>query len=594
MIYRTRKIIFALFFLSVILATFYVTASESPRFEDFTPNRSVLDLPIANEKIVLAHFMTNLFVRDSKYRDRFLSYEDFSPDGITGHLGGESQILPIDYYFNFEKSGIEAATFHIRAAKKLGIDGFQFFYPFPPGEEFQRNYDNIIIDFFKAAETTDINFKFSLCLCSPPVNKDEDEKIEVYAKGFRRILDAVGEDNKYWAKTPDGRFLTYLWVGDALTDAVREAAWDFRAKADTVLPRMAYAYEKLSHKIGIDQAYIYQIRWVDDPNYVARALDYFPAVWSWTENMNHEEKWIELSELCRKRKRTYSPGIYSDYYGSKLYQKGPHVYNMYHFLRDVKKLSIDDVEHDYYYAGITDVYLNYLERLKKIDTPLISFITYNDYPEGHHVAPELNHNFGFSVLFNHYRNIWQGKPEKNDREFAVLAYKKYPHDAVPEPFNIPFCHKDNQKPLFDPASDDYIHIVTFLKKPAEVYLSGKKVGTAEGIGKIEVFKVPMTPGRVETEIRRGSVSVIKLAGTEWITDKPFRTDRLTYCISSLCDDYYSELFGKDAPRYFLQQYVTDESGIPFWKQGKSVGVRYADGTTGTATTFPYSQPVDWK
>jgi hypothetical protein len=583
------SVLFTFFLFGTILS---VWGGELPKFEDFRPNRPVLDLPVVGQKIVLAHFMTGAFVRDSQFRDRFLSYEDFTPDGITANVGGESQILPIDYYFNFKKSSVEAAAFHIKAAKKLGIDGFQFFYPFPPGEVFQRNYNNIIIDFFKAAETAGVDFKFSLCFCGPPLNKSEDEKIEVFAKGFREILDAVGEDNKFWMKTPDGRFLTYLWAGDMLTDAVREAGWDFRKKADTVLPRIAYAYEKLSHKIGIDQAYIYQIRWIDDPNYIQRALEYFPAVWNWTENRDNKQAWLDLAKLCKEKKRTFSQGVYPDYYGSKLYKKSQHDYEMYHFLKDVQKLKTDDVEHDYYYMGITDVYLDYLKRILETETPLISFITYNDYAEGHHVAPEVNHQFGFAVLFNHYKNIWQGHSEKNNKEFAVLAYKKYRHDLVPEPYNIEFRGKNN-KQSFEPESDDFIHIVTFLKQPAAVFLNGHKIADAEGKGDIEVFKVPMRPGKVELRIDRKNETVIRLTGTEWITEKPFRTDRLTYCISSECDQYYSEIFGNDAPRYFLQQYAEDETGIPFWKQGKSIGVRYSDGKTGTATTFEPNQSPEW-
>ncbi|MDR0335705.1 MAG: hypothetical protein LBI18_01300 [Planctomycetaceae bacterium] len=570
-----------------------VLGGELPKFEDFQPNRPILELPVVDQKIVLAHFMTGAFVRDSQFRDRFLSYEDFAPDGITANVGGESQILPIDYYFNFKKSSVEAAEFHIKTAKKLGIDGFQFFYPFPPGEVFQRNYNNIIIDFFKAAANAGVDFKFSLCLCSPPLNKNEDEKIEVFAKGFREILNAVGEDNKFWMKTPDGRFLTYLWVGDTLTDAVREAGWDFRKKADMVLPRIAYAYEKLSHKIGIDQAYIYQIRWVNDPNYIQRTLEYFPAVWNWTENMDNKQAWLDLAKLCKEKKRTFSQGVYPDYYGSKLYKKSSHDYGMYHFLKDVQKLKTDDVEHDYYYVGITDVYLDYLERVLETETPLISFITYNDYAEGHHVAPEVNHQFGFAVLFNHYKNIWQGHPEKNHKEFAVLAYKKYRHDLVPEPYNIEFRSKNNQKPFFEPESDDFIHIVTFLKQPASVFLNGHKIADAKGKGDIEVFKVPMQSGKVELRIDRKNETVIRLTGTEWITEQPFRTDRLTYCCSSECDQYYSEIFGKNAPRYFLQQYAEDESGIPFWKQGKSIGVRHSDGKTDTATIFEPDQSPEW-
>ena len=580
----------------IVLLLVRSVSAEPPKFEEFKPNRPVLDLPVTDKKMVLAHFMTGCFVRDPRpgdYRDRFLSYEDFAPDGITAHLGGESQILPIDYYFNFEKSSVEAAAFHIRAAKKVGIDGFQFFYPFPPNERFQNNFDNIIIDFFNAAETVDIDFNFSLCICTPPAHIDEDEKIAVFAKGFRRILDAVGKGNRFWAKTPDGRFLTHLWHGDALANAVREAGGDIRGKADAVIPRIAFAYEKLGHAIGIDLACAMYIRYVDDQNYVDRVLEYFPIVWNWTENLRHEKAWFDLAKRCKEQKRAFMQGVYPDYYGSKLYRKGDTTWSMFHFLHDVKKLSADEVEHDYYYSGVTDIYLNYLNRMLETDSPLVSFITYNDYQEGHHAAPELNHNFGFAILFNHYKNIWLGTPEKNDKEFAVLAYKKYRHDIVPEPFNIVFLPKVAELAMFDPSTDDFINIVVFLKQPATVFLNGKEVGTAKGTGDIEVFKVPLAKGRVKLEIKRNNEPVITLAGTEWITDKPFRTDRLTYYLSSECDNYYAELFGKDAPRYFLQQYVEDADGVPYWKKGKSVGVRYADGTIGTATTIVPGKTFDW-
>ena len=92
-----------------------------PSYEEFrVPNRPVLDLPLLRKKTVLAHFMTSIWIRESGVmRERMITYEDFSPDGITKHLGGESQVLATDYYFNYDKSDIEAAAFHIKTAKSL-------------------------------------------------------------------------------------------------------------------------------------------------------------------------------------------------------------------------------------------------------------------------------------------------------------------------------------------------------------------------------------------------------------------------------------------------------------------------------------------
>ncbi len=139
---------------------------------------------------------------------------DFSPDGITKHLGGESQVLATDYYFNYDKSDIEAAAFHIKTAKKLGIDGFQFFYPYPPNDVFLELYNDLIASFFKAADKYGIDFKFCLCLCSPPPRVAEDKKIDVFAKHIKSLIKKVGIDHPNWMRTPDGRFITYVWNGD--------------------------------------------------------------------------------------------------------------------------------------------------------------------------------------------------------------------------------------------------------------------------------------------------------------------------------------------------------------------------------------------
>ena len=599
-----RKFICAIFLISSFFVCISLHSEESiaktktlnpedlPSYEKFhKPNRPVLNLPVVDKKIVLAHFMTNMWVRkEGPMRERMITYEDFSPDGLTKHLGGASQVLATDYYFNYDKSNIDAALFHIKTAKKLGIDGFQFFYPYPPSPAFAEMYNDLIASFFEAAAKYAPDFKLSLCLCNPPRGIPEDQKVDVFATHLKSLLQKVGIDHPNWMRTPDGRFLTYIWAGDHMTDSTKN--WE--KNLDEFVSHLAYAYEKLSYKIGVDTAYIHTLRKTDNKKYMSKMLEYFPAVWHWTSNLYNEKELMDFAKECKRKKRTFSQPVYADYYGSKLYPPGKYNYNMYHFLRDIKKLKIEDVERDYYRMGVTDVFINYLNRVLKTDTPIISYITYNDYPEGHHVAPELNHNFGFSVLFNHYKNIWTGNPEKNKDEFAVLAYKKYKSDVVPSPYNIYVDAKSREiNPFFPPESDDLINVVTYLKSPAKIKVNGKIIGSAKGKGDIEVFKIPMQKGKVSLEIVRNGKAAIKLEGTEWITDKPYRTDRITYCVSSLDDAYYSEIFGKDAPRYFLQQYVEDENGVPFWKLGKSVGVRYPDGSIGVAKENPAAASIKW-
>ena len=58
-------------------------------------------------------------------------------------------------------------------------------------------------------------------------------------------------------------------------------------------------------------------------------------------------------------------------------------------------------------------------------------VTWNDYPEGHAVCPDLNKNFAFSTLLKYLSNEWKGNPELNDREIGWVFYKKYPSSAKP-------------------------------------------------------------------------------------------------------------------------------------------------------------------
>src|SRR6185437_12670991 len=79
-------------------------------------------------------------------------------------------------------------------------------------------------------------------------------------------------------------------------------------------------------------------------------------------------------------------------------------------------------------VGLSTTFRKQLEFAIKDDTKLINVITWNDYPEGHHMAPEVNHNFGFAVLLNYYKAIWEGKPDPFDHDVAIAFFKKYKSD----------------------------------------------------------------------------------------------------------------------------------------------------------------------
>ena len=79
-------------------------------------------------------------------------------------------------------------------------------------------------------------------------------------------------------RTPDGRFVTYVWNGDYMADF----HGDWLKDIDSFVSRLAYAYEKLSYKIGVDTAYIHTLRDIGNRAYMEKMAEYFPAVWHWT------------------------------------------------------------------------------------------------------------------------------------------------------------------------------------------------------------------------------------------------------------------------------------------------------------------------
>ena len=560
-------------FLLLGVLFFWCGVFAVPKFEDFKLNRPELSLPLLDRKMVIAHNMPYiLYHKDENGRSdtvRFLNFDEFDPFGETKNMGGEVQTIAYDIFFNADKDIVEAAAFHQKAAVLAGIDGFQFYYPVGTDSSFLLRINKFIVAHFKAAEKYKTGMKFCVCISHPPAKMPEDEKIEVIAQAMRDLYVSVGVDNPSWLKTPDGRHIHYTWAGDSLHTVQP-------GETGPKMKYVAYAYEKLAERSGAPAAFI-PTGDTTTPEAIKERLEWFPAYWDFAENKRRPESRDIYKQICQEKGRTFTHTVYCDFYCSKIYPINTKRFNMYHNRKDVIPLKASDVQRDMQYLGVAELYFKQLSEIPKYDPQIINVTTWNDYPEGHHMAPEINHNFGFWVLLNHYKNIWLGTPEKNKRQWMVLAYKKYRSDCIPEPHFVRYLqmHPDLDL-LAKPEDDDFINLFAYFRKPVFVYINGERVGKVSP-KKVSMFKVPTKPGKVHVEAKSGAETVMELEPPEPITDKPFRTDRLTYCYSTEFDRYYDALFGKAAPRYYLRQYQTDSDGVPFWKKGRSVGVRHPDG-----------------
>jgi hypothetical protein len=516
-------------------------------------NREILDLPIVDAKHVLAHNMATLF--DEKTPElAFLVREHFDVNGSTADLGGYIQYLPyIDYREGSPlgpRNPVEAAKVEIQAAMACGLTGFQFYYPY--GEDAMLDdYTRTITAHFTAAEELGVDFTFTLCFSNANHDETEAEKIARWARHTKAMIESTPE--KYWLKTPDGRHIFFTWMADGLADEVGHA-WNVQNDAEQ-LKFAALAYENLAAALGVEAAWVYFFLKLDeeiDPDYTSAMLDYFPAVWPWCQfdYRSHEDnRYDAFAAETIKRGRAFCYSASLDFYSSKTYPTD--TWDLIFDIKKAKQLGVHGQYRHYMELELTRAFRLSLDRAMDMDTGIINVVTWNDYAEGHHLAPDTNHNFAFAMILNYYKNKWMDPAYEVEKEQAAVFFKKYQHDAKPV-----FDYEIHVEGIIEPSMSDYIEVVTLLKEPASVIINGKEAGAVTA--GIDAVRIPSETGPVSFSVVRDGKEVLSLKATEAITDKPYRTDRHTYGYSTVEEDYIQRIFGDDR-RSILpsREYATD-------------------------------------
>ncbi|WP_170827287.1 endo-1,3-alpha-glucanase family glycosylhydrolase [Arcticibacter eurypsychrophilus] len=505
-----------------------------------------MSLPITSEKLVIAHCMTNIIrykghpLEDSSNPDYYKSTGNSSAP-----LGGLTQVKVMVDSLMANASLDESVEFEMRAALRSGIDGFQFYYTLGG-----TNDDAIILAYFRVAQKKNIKFKFTFCI-SHPKGKTEALKIGEFAFRMNHILDVAGRSNPHWLRTPDGRLIIYLWDGESLADI---------PSGEKRLPDqfyMARAYKRLADAVHERFACVFTINKQISKKELNYFLDYFPATWVWTLPFSGKNYiGYMIAAECKRRQRTFTASVFNDFYTSKLLKKG--TWDMYHHVEDAVQAGIENVERKYITTGLSYNFRKLMEFGIEQDASLFNMITWNDYPEGHHLAPEVNHNEGFSILLNYYKSLWKGmaSPYEN-RDVAIVFFKKYNHLIQPKPFNIPVV--PFQQEVIPAEWEDSIEVLTLLKGPAEISLNGQ---LKKGKSGLSVFRFPMKTGNVKVSVLRDHHSVLQFLTPEGITDKPYRSDRITYTYSSEFKTFYMDLYKGFKPLY------SSEYNLDFYEENK--------------------------
>ncbi|MBN1599632.1 MAG: hypothetical protein JW894_15160 [Bacteroidales bacterium] len=512
--------------------------------QDELKNRPELGLPLSDRKLVIAHNMTDIIRFKNHDLEDSCDPEYYPPEGnITEPLGGMVQVSVIADRYYKDSTLEQTVEFEIRTAMKCGIDGFQFYYPLRK----RGPDDEIIKAYFRVAKKKNLDFRFTLCP-SHPGGLTEELKIEEYARRMNKIFDEVGHDNPHWLRTPDGRLILYLWYGEQIVDIPHDL--------NGYSPKyyVARAYQRLGEAVGENFACVYSFNYDISDQELADVLDYFPAAWMWTVPYTGES-YIgrKIADACKEKGRTFTGSTFASFYTSKLLPPG--TWDMFHYAKDAVDAGINNVERRGIITGLSYNYRKLLEFAIEEDVPIINIITWNDYPEGHHLAPEVNHNYGFSVLLNYYISIWKNEPSPYaDRDVAITFFKKYNHNIKPDPFYIPIVNLAYALPE---EYEDSVEVVTILTEPAQVSINGTTKDVKSGIVST---RFDQKPGKVHVTVKHNDVTTVDFVAPEWITDKPYRTDRLIYSFSSEFSRYHYSIFG-NLPPVYSREYDLEKNEI---------------------------------
>ena len=487
-------------------------------------NGADLSLPISGKKMVIAHCMTNIIrFKGHKFEDSCDPAYYSSTGNITSSIGGLTQVWPMEDSLLKDAPLDSAVAFEMRAAIASGIDGFQFYYPLHT-----ESWDNIIEAYFRVADREHINFSFTFCI-SHPSGGTEDSRIASYAKRINEIFNEVGRDNSHWLRTPDGRLIIYQWEGDGLADIPTDLNGFSRAAY------VAGAYNKLANAVNEKFASIFLINEQITSTKLNEYLNYFPACWIWTLPYVKDYIGEMVAATCKKRNRTFTGSAFCDFYTSKLLARG--TWNIYS-AEDAAHAGLEKSERKYITTGLSYNFRKLLEFGIRQDVPIMNIITWNDYPEGHHLAPEINHNEGFSILLNYYKNIWKNLPSPyTSRDVAIVFFKKYKREDVPQPYDFKVVEIEKGAGA---SMEDSIEVITLLKNSSTLTVNGISIPVTAGFADT---KFKSTPGPVEVSVNSGHSRILHFITPEKITNHPYRTDLLTYSYSSEFLNFYEPIMG---------------------------------------------------
>jgi hypothetical protein len=211
-------------------------------------------------------------------------------------------------------------------------------------------------------------------------------------------------------------------------------------------------------------------------------------------------------------------------------------------------------------------------KAREYDSPVMQFVTWNDYTENTNLAPGYQTHYTFLDLNAYFAQWWKtGRQPETDHDRIYVFFKRYNADARTYPFTAwPYARGDGM-----------LEVVTILPRPATVRVPGRDMAYDAPAG---VFSrtLPLTPGPVTVEVVRDGQISARLDSPDPVTERPYRHQASLYAFSTEEARHWRADFG-DQPLFTASEYGdADGDGLPNWFEMYWFGKFFDWSTAGAA------------
>ncbi|MBB6463094.1 glycoside hydrolase family 71/99 protein [Flammeovirga kamogawensis] len=485
-----------------------------------------LSLPLFNKKMVMArnqplyNFSKDLGLLSA------MKYDKLQGDDLDSLNGRYRTYTPMVSEMANPMSLEESVEYEMRAAKKMGIDGFKFIFYVAGNRYYIDKFVHVINAYFKVAKKENIDFKFSLALINAKNKSFRDNEIQRLLVYRISELFSSTDLSDNWLKSPDGRIILFTQKPNFII----KDFWGIKDPKQFVndpskMKRIGDAYKDVAAKVGERIAFVYETSHPGSPAITNQILDNFPAVSANIYGQVYQPNISSLQKVCKSRGREYIQEVFADLVGSQLMVKetGKKI-NENSPLS--KKISYKNTFLLVPGIKLTTSYRNLLEESINREADFISLSSWNCYDEGSQVSPEVHHGFSYGILLKYYKKIWQKGTSASVEETAMVSYKQYPVASM-EAGQIELRKGMNYSSY---EELDSIEVITILNSEADIYCNGNFL--ASGKAGINVNYAPLKMGTVKVTVKRGGSTILKIDTEKPIVKTPLRTDWQTNSYST--------------------------------------------------------------